>query len=372
MSLPHRHVASAPHSRVPVAATPAAFARAILIAYRCRGLAPDAALAAAALDAAALHASNARLTSLPFERLSVHAMRELDDEALGWFSRRLPWGSYGMLARASLTAPNLGMALARWCRHHRLLTDDVTLALTSDGSYATLSISEKRAPGSQLPDPAERAIVREFAHVSLMRNALGLAAWLIDSRIALHEAALAYPAPAHADAYAVLFPGARVHFGAEQTAVTFVADYLNQPVRRDDAALRAMLQRAVALMVRPYRRDRLVLERARAWLRVHPHDADARQLAAALHVSVRTLQRQLQNAGTHLQHLKTEVRRDLATDYLLRTHWPIKRIAALTGFDNEKSFIRAFKTWTGQTPAAFRRGAQPGQPQAAPLQHTHI
>ena len=28
-------------------------------------------------------------------------MQELDDEALGWFNRRLPWGSYGMLARAS-------------------------------------------------------------------------------------------------------------------------------------------------------------------------------------------------------------------------------------------------------------------------------
>jgi hypothetical protein len=52
------------------------------------------------------------------ELLSGTAMQELDDEGLGWFSRRLPWGSYGMLARASLSAPNLGVALKRWCRHH--------------------------------------------------------------------------------------------------------------------------------------------------------------------------------------------------------------------------------------------------------------
>ena len=47
------------------------------------------------------------------------------------FSRRLPWGSYGMLARASISAPSLGLALQRWCRHHGLIADDITLQLTS-------------------------------------------------------------------------------------------------------------------------------------------------------------------------------------------------------------------------------------------------
>jgi hypothetical protein len=56
------------------------------------------------------------------ETFSGLAMRALDDEALGWFSRRLPWGSYGLLCHASLCAPSLGVALARWCRHHALLT----------------------------------------------------------------------------------------------------------------------------------------------------------------------------------------------------------------------------------------------------------
>ena len=48
-------------------------------------------------------------------------MRELDDEALGWFGRRLPWGSYGMPARASLTAPTLGVALRRELAEQHLL-----------------------------------------------------------------------------------------------------------------------------------------------------------------------------------------------------------------------------------------------------------
>jgi AraC-like DNA-binding protein len=48
------------------------------------------------------------------------------------------------------------------------------------------------------------------------------------------------------------------------------------------------------------------------------------------------------------------VRRDTAVDLLLRTTRPIKQIAAEAGFQNEKSFMRAFKGWTGRTAEAFR------------------
>lgn len=345
-----------PTQRRPVAATPVAFVRAIALAYARRGLDPQPALLDAGIDPALLTTPHARVTSLPFERLAARAMRELDDEALGWFSRRLPWGSYGMLARASLTAPDLGLALRRWCRHHALLTDDVLLQWREQEQHAELTLIEQRAPGANLPDVAQRATMREFAHVSLLRNVLGLAAWLIDARIVPQQVRLAMAAPAHADVYPLLFGGAPLLWDADATALRLSRAYLREPLRRDDAALRAMLPHAVRLMVRPYHHDRLLTERARAWLRAHPH-ADTAQLAQALHVSARTLQRQLQTCGTSVQALRDQVRQELATTYLLRTRWPIKRIAAAVGFDNDKSFMRAFKAWIGQTPAAFRRGA---------------
>jgi AraC-like DNA-binding protein len=33
-------------------------------------------------------------------------------------------------------------------------------------------------------------------------------------------------------------------------------------------------------------------------------------------------------------------------------------VAALAGYRNEKSFIRAFKAWTGSSPAEFRSQAR--------------
>jgi len=342
--------------RPPAAVTPIAFVRAIAQGYARRGQDPAGALAAAQIPPGWLDLPQARITASQMEKVSEHAMRELDDEALGWFRRRLPWGSYGMLARASISAPTLGVALKRWCRHHGLLTDDIALRLEVDGPHADITLEERVDLGE----------LREFCQVSVLRNVLGLASWLIDSRLPLHGAAFRGPAPAHADVYRVLFP-APVSFDAPLTRVRLDARYLQLPLRRDEQALRQMLQHALPLMVQPYRRDRLLVARARQLLLTQPLQAhSAESLAALLHVSARTLHRQLHEQGHSLQGLKDAVRRDLAIDLLLRTRQPIKQVAQAAGYHSEKSFIRAFRGWTGRTPADFRRA---GHGYTAPAVH---
>ena len=328
------------------AETPMAFVRAIASAYTQRGLDHWPTLSAAQIAPEQFHQAASRITALQMEWLSATAMRELDDEALGWFRRRLPWGSYGMLVRASLTAPTLGVALARWCRHHNLLTDDIRLNLSTSDGLAHIELHEAH----DLKD------LREFCTVSVLRNALGVACWLTDSRIPLAATELHFAPPQHADSYRVLFDGP-CQFQSPHSRLSFDAAYLSLPVRRDEAALHRMLQRALLLTVRPYRRDRLLVEKVRQTLAEHPeHSRNADDLAAWLNLSARTLHRQLKEEGASLQQLKDSVRRDTAVDLLLRTNRPIKQIAAEVGFLNEKSFMRAFKGWTGQTPDEFRSG----------------
>lgn len=329
------------------AETPMAFIQAIVKAYARRGMAADAALKTAQITPEQLGNPLARVTALQMEWMSAAAMRELDDEALGWFERRLPWGSYGMLVRASLTAPNLGVALQRWGRHHGLLTESISVGLHTQDGRAHLTLTEHR-------DLSEW---REFCVVSVLRNALGVACWLTDSRIPLAATTLRFAPPPHADSYRVLFDGPTT-FDAPTHSLQFDARYLNLPIRRDEAALQRMLQRALLLTVRPYRRDRLLVEKVRQRLAEAPEDCrSAETLAQVLNLSPRTLHRQLREEGASLQQLKDTVRHERACELLLRTSRPLKQIAATLGFQNEKSFLRAFKTWTGQTPQAFRNAA---------------
>ena len=323
-----------------------AFVRAIVAAYARYGLNPAGALRQAQITPRRLREAAGRVTAAQFEALSAHAMQELDDEALGWFGRRLPWGSYGLLCRASVTAPTLGVALKRWCRQHRLLTDDVLLQLELDAGSATLRIEERRALGE----------LREFCLVTLLRYLHGFACWAIDSRIALAQVDFPFAAPAHASVYPLLFPGP-VRFEADAAGFRFDAQYLALPLVRDEAATRAMLQRALPLTVLQYRRDRLLVQQVRHALAARPQQThNANGLAALLAMSPRTLHRQLREEGASLQALKNEVRCERAKALLYRSAKPVKQVAAATGFRNEKSFIRAFRQWTGVTPGEFREG----------------
>lgn len=316
-----------------------------MLAYARYGMDPSAALQQAHITPQHCEDPLARITAAQFEALSGFAMHELDDEALGWFSRRLPWGSYGMLCRASLTSPYLGLAIQRWCRHYRLLTQDIVLELQICDGVAQVRIHEQLALGD----------FREFCLVSSLRFLHGYACWAIDSRIALQEVAFAYPAPLHHSAYRLMFPGP-VHFESDWSGFSFDARYLSLPLKRDEAALNLMLKRALPLTVLQYRRDRLLVQRVRDLLRTRASDIPhAEGLAAMLHMSVRTLHRQLYKEGASLQTLKDKIRQEQAIEQLQRTRRTHKQIAQSIGFRNEKSFARVFKQWTGETPGEFRQ-----------------
>jgi len=329
------------------AVTPIAFVQTILRAYEKYAADPSEALRLARISRSDLQRSEARITANQLEILTGFAMRQLDDEALGWFSRRLPWGSYGMLCRASITAPNLAVALKRWCRHHRLLTDDIILDLSIKGPLARLAITENR----RLHE------MRELCLLTNLRHMHGYACWAIDSNIPLHEVDLPFQAPRHAAVYGLLYRGP-IRFGAAQAAISFDAQYLSLPLRRDEKALQDMLRRALPLTVRQYRSDPLMVLRLRDVLRAHCTELHAGEsVACALNVSLRTLHRRLLKEGTSLQKVKNGVRRDLAIERLERTSRSIKQIARDVGFHNEKSFMRAFKQWTGESPVEYRRKA---------------
>lgn len=319
-----------------------ALIRAALVAYTKYNANPAEALRLAGIAAKNVSRADARITASQMELFSEAAMRQLDDEALGWFSRRLPWGSYGMLCRASLSSPNLGVALKRWCRHHRLLVDDVVFSLQVHGQRAEVTIQEHRRV-----DPR----MREFCLLTLLRNVHGFACWAIDSRIPVLGVSFPHAPPPHHAAYKLMFPGP-IYFDAATASLSFNAQYLALPLRRDEAALRMMLRRALPLIVRQYRRDRLLVQRVRELLTTY---RTAEVLAQTLNISVRTLHRQLKDEGTSLQSLKDEVRRDKAILLLTRSKRSVKQIAMEVAFRNEKSFTRAFRQWTGEAPTEYRR-----------------
>src|SRR5262249_11841518 len=76
--------------------------------------------------------------------------------------------------------------------------------------------------------------------------------------------------------------------------------------------------------------------------------------AARLKMSVRSLHRGLADDGASFGALLEQLRRELAVRYLDEDRVSIAEIAFLPGFAELSSFYKAFKRWTGATPAAYR------------------
>ncbi|RLA48636.1 MAG: hypothetical protein DRR04_05250 [Gammaproteobacteria bacterium] len=78
------------------------------------------------------------------------------------------------------------------------------------------------------------------------------------------------------------------------------------------------------------------------------------QIADALHVSNRTLQRKLKEEGTSFMGLLQDTRLQLARKYLRQPSRSVVETSYLLGFSEPSTFSRAFKRWTGVAPAEFR------------------
>jgi len=78
------------------------------------------------------------------------------------------------------------------------------------------------------------------------------------------------------------------------------------------------------------------------------------QIARSFHMTSRTLQRRLSEEKLSFRRLVDDGRRELAIRHVVRDDLSIAEVGQLAGFDSATSFHRAFRRWTGVTPARYR------------------
>ncbi|MFI0261389.1 AraC family transcriptional regulator [Streptomyces sp. NPDC017056] len=325
--------------------------RAALSGARRLGIDTVPLLQAARIPPLLLGDERARVAPDRFSRLVREVRRATGDEFLGLGPAPSRHGTFAMMGLACLGCPDLGTALERAVQFYGLFPGGPEMAVTP-GSADGAAVFALR---SDLRPYDEGDFLSECVMIIWHR----LSSWLIGRRIPLRRAHFAYPAPAHAHEYGLLF-GCEVRFGAPCTAAAFDARWLAAPVVRDEAALTALLRRAPAdlLSLREY--GTTVTERVRRTLGQALRTAgparlpEAAEVAARLAVSPATLRRRLQEEGTSYRRLKDVVRRDAAISSLVAGREPIAELAARLGFSADTAFHRAFRRWTGTTPGAYR------------------
>ncbi|MGI9220452.1 MAG: helix-turn-helix domain-containing protein, partial [Woeseiaceae bacterium] len=80
-------------------------------------------------------------------------------------------------------------------------------------------------------------------------------------------------------------------------------------------------------------------------------------VAARLHRSRSTLQRQLVAEGTSYRDVLESTRQALAEKYLANEDYTQAQVAFMVGFSDQSNFARAFKRWTGVSPGEYQKSA---------------
>jgi AraC-like DNA-binding protein len=79
------------------------------------------------------------------------------------------------------------------------------------------------------------------------------------------------------------------------------------------------------------------------------------EIASAINVSQRSLQRGLRAQGMTFTRLVENTRRELSLQYVRDPNYSFNSVAFLLGFTEPANFSRAFKRWYGHTPSQFRQ-----------------
>jgi AraC-like DNA-binding protein len=242
--------------------------------------------------------------------------------------------SYGAAGLLLLTGATFRQGLARSLAYQRLWGDGERFALSAAGPHWAVSF---RHPG---PSAVAAGVTAECALVEVLEGV----------RVLVEREAT----PLSVDfAHAPFGPHQELsdHFGVapryQQPAnrIVLAADLVDRPMHALRDLLGGALERqaARALSLLPERRS--VSSRVRPL--VSSEQGLTRSLedvASALRMSPRTLQRRLQREGTSFQELIDARRRELAVE-LQRLGIPAKEAAFRLGFQDPSAFSRARRRW---------------------------
>lgn len=284
----------------------------------------------------------------------------LDDEFMGFLPRPARPGTFAMMTYGIINEPSLEAALGKGVLFYQLVTDAMLMTIDSDRQNLCLRIEF----ASDEMDPSHYFL--EFWTTIWYR----LVGWLAGGRAPLRAATFSYPRPdAYASELRYIFRCPH-YFDADVTSIAFDREYLQQPLVRSRDELKRFLAAAPLGFMSPPADENSVVRQVKTSL------ASTRSLpltfptlsavARDLNMGESTLRRRLSEESTSYREIKESIRRDLAIQRLLGSSQPVQEVGELVGYTEARTFTRAFKQWTGHSPAAYRGHLARKLGQAAP------
>jgi AraC-like DNA-binding protein len=314
---------------------------------------PDDLLERSGLTEAALEDPLGRVDVSIMCRLLARARLLTDEPGLGYhLGLQQRTSLYGYVGLAAANAPTLREALDLAVRFAPIATTCVSLELHAGARETSLRVDEEVDFGD----------VRDVVLISFLLGLQTIGMSLTGRR---HEVAVdvALPEPAYGEDFALFVPTWR--FGQPQNRLVFGAEILDAPIATADPMSLRLARSSCQRELDALGSGDDLVDRVR---RALPSDEKGfrslEQVAAQIHLSERTLRRRLADRGVSFSELAERGRQEEALALLRSSALSIDAIARRLDYATSSTFVRAFRRWTGVTPAAYRRARGSSRPPA--------
>jgi AraC-like DNA-binding protein len=318
----------------------------IATTLRAYGCDPEPLFVAAGLDPGRVTDPNARFPMLRMQKLWKLAVSATGEPCLGLVAARQfqPAMLHG-LGLAWLVSDTLLDAFGRLVRYARLINSDLHFRLEEHPDTIDLI--------AMLPE----MLPSDFEYTAAD---LGIAAFLRMCQITAGQpilprhVTLQRPQPYCLVQFKEMF-GTSIEYGTPENRLCFDRQLLTSHLASANPELARINDQVVTDYLARFDRESITMQVRSKIIHQLP-DGIPRQevIADTLHVSLRSLQRRLKEEDTSFKDLLEETRQQLAQQYLRDTRRSIGEITYLLGFSEPSNFTRAFKRWTGKSPAQYR------------------
>lgn len=305
----------------------------------------DAFLHSLDVDPDAVKAPDARIPIETYLRIQDEAAVFVEDPCFGLHVGEFAEaGSWSILGYMMMNCKNVGEAFEKSARYSRIIGNLIEVKIEPKLNRSKLIFFAS----PQAPEMSRHCFDTAFSTtVCMVRSFTG---------VDLHplEVAFTYEEPQSRSEYDRIFQ-CPIFFGQIENFFTIDTSVFKTPVLMANPNLLKHFEN--------YAREFLLeMERRNEHTRVvtkiimaHLDDEalSIEKVAQEMSISVRTLQKRLEEEGVIFSELLREVRQKLAQKYL-RENYSVEQITYLLGFSEPSAFRKAFKKWLGLTPREYR------------------